>query len=146
MSPAEHVSFKKIENYGFRTNVLQAITLLSMLAAIGSWYLNRDEKQLIDGNKLNTKIDNVITFFRNSRAKDSIIYEQRRLIDSLALDRKLDARFRSLRRDVATDINRKLSATDKRLSILEKRTNTSYVQEIKKHGPTGPVTLKNINK
>lgn len=146
MSNDDTVTIKKLENYGFKITVLQAITLLSVLVTIGFWYKNKDEKDLIDGNKLNTKIDNVITFFRNSRAKDSIIYEQRRLIDSLALDKKLDSKFKILKSDIAADINRKFSGTEKRLNLVEKHISASYVEEVKKYGPNGPVSLKNVNK
>lgn len=122
----------------FRVTFMQLITIGSIIAAAFSWYTKNDEKQIIDGTVLAGKVDNLRADFKNSRMKDSVIRLQQRFIDSVSLDKK----FTSLQNNIYSEINRKLITTDQRLRKLEERVKITFVEEVKKHGPTGPVTIE----
>ena len=44
--------FKRIQRGFFKITFMQGITLISLIGASFTWYINRDEKQIIDGTIL----------------------------------------------------------------------------------------------
>jgi len=129
--------YKKIDRGVFRITLMQIVTFISVVGCFLSWYQNRDEKQIIDGSVLANQMINLRQDFKQGRAKDSIITKQQRILDSISMAKK----FADLKNDITQDISKKLVTTDKRLSQLEKRMRVSFVQEIKKQGASGPVSI-----
>lgn len=135
----QHLTFKKIENVGFKVTVMQLITIVGLLLDGFLWYQNHEQKSLLDSSALSNKIDNVLVYVRNSHATDSIKNQQQRKVDSLLLNNK----FSDLKLSIVTDINHKLALHEHQISELENR--STWVREIKKHGASGPVTLQNVS-
>lgn len=144
MSNEEKISFKKIENYGFRISLMQAVTLALALLSGFQYYLSNDEKQVIDGASLHSQIKDLASEVRNSRARDSIYARHLRISDSVATIQRrqsdsvnLAVKFNNLKYFINADVHR--------LGIIERKLHINFVQETKPSGPAGPVALRGVS-
>lgn len=131
-------AFKRIQKVGFRITLLQVGTLALAIFGAFQWYINWDEKKVIDGSTLIIKIADLSKDVKNTHDRDLLIAKQQRYIDSVAQDK----RFSDFSTSINEDITKKIITTNNRLDLLERRVRFSFVEEIKKHGAAGPVTVK----
>jgi len=140
----QQVHFKKVESIGYKITLLQVISIICIVASAFARYMNRDERAITDGSATNAKIDKIIVYIKTERFKDSITNKQQKFTDSIYLDAKLTANNKAIIASLTKIMNDKLLPTTRRIDLLEKRISyklTNGMNEMKKQGPGGPVTL-----